>query len=221
MTYPKAICFDLLTGLLNSWTIWDNVIPESEKHITDGVTWRSKYLELTYGCGEYRPYEELVSQAATQVGLSDVAPRALFERYDEILPWPEVPAVLAKLKQKGIKLAIATNCSNELGHRAVSNCEKTVRAQTDVKDFVFDQVVTSEECGFYKPHPKPYQSALNRLDLQADEVLFLAGSAIDIPGASGVGMKVCWNNHIGMKRKHEIEPLKEGISLDEALSEYL
>ncbi|MEA3125449.1 MAG: hypothetical protein QOD67_2468, partial [Caballeronia sp.] len=59
-TYPKAVLFDLLTALLDSWSLW-NRAARSE---TAGRAWRAEYLALTYGCGAYVPYEELVRQAA-------------------------------------------------------------------------------------------------------------------------------------------------------------
>ena len=34
------------------------------------MRWRKRYLEITYGCGVYRPYETLVREAAADAGLS-------------------------------------------------------------------------------------------------------------------------------------------------------
>jgi 2-haloacid dehalogenase len=49
--FPRAVLFDLLTALLDSWTLW-NAVAGSE---TGGVVWRGEYLRLTYGCGAYVP----------------------------------------------------------------------------------------------------------------------------------------------------------------------
>jgi hypothetical protein len=56
----NAVLFDLLTALLDSWTLWDRVAGSVEA----GRKWRAAYLRLTYGCGAYRPYETLVREAA-------------------------------------------------------------------------------------------------------------------------------------------------------------
>lgn len=223
MDRPKAILFDLLTGLLNSWDIWDKVIPENERGISDGQTWRKRYLEITFSCENYQPYEALVNQAAADVGLSSACTRALVEQYDSIgnNPWPEVPEVLARLKAMDYKLAVATNISHELGLKTVNNLERQVREKTSAKDFTFDVVVTAEECGFYKPNPRPYKAALNKLGLNADQALFVAGSPTDIEGASNVGLRVVWNNHISLANKGNVAPLKEAKSLDEALGQFL
>jgi FMN phosphatase YigB (HAD superfamily) len=58
----------------------------------------------------------------------------------------------------------------------------------------FSFVVTAEDAGAYKPDPLPYRMALERLELDPKEVLFVAGSAHDIGGAARVGMDVYWAN---------------------------
>ena len=216
MTKPKALVFDLLTALLDSWSIWDASIPDAEKHIASGQTWRKRYLDLTYGCGAYVEYESLVQQSAKDMGLSKAAPQALVERWDTVRPWREVPEVLATLKQQGYLLGVVTNCSNDLGIRAMRNCEAAIG-----DGFRFDAVVTAEESGFYKPSPKPYEDVLERLGVDAADTVFVAGSAADIPGASGVGMQVVWNNHVGLAKKTDIKPWREGSRLDEALGDLL
>ena len=50
------------------------------------------------------------------------------------------------------------------------------------------------EAGYYKPHPRPYRLALERLGHEARDVLFVAGSASDVPGAAAVGLPVFWHN---------------------------
>ncbi|REN20367.1 haloacid dehalogenase, partial [Mycobacterium tuberculosis] len=65
--------FDLLTALLDSWTVWNTAAGSEEK----GRTWRAEYLRLTYGCGAYVPYEQLVKDAARNTGMADSAPDVL------------------------------------------------------------------------------------------------------------------------------------------------
>ena len=141
----RAVVFDLLTALLDSWTVWDVTAGGTEP----GRRWRARYLELTYGCGPYRPYEDLVAEAARDAGLPSSAPAALHEHWDELAPWPEAAGVLAGLRSRGVLLGIATNCSAALGRRAAARAGAP-----------FDAVVTSEEAGFYKPRPEPYRAAL-------------------------------------------------------------
>ena len=55
MSVPGAVLFDLLTALLDSWSVW-NAAAESERA---GRAWRTEYLRLTYGCGA-RPHRRRV-----------------------------------------------------------------------------------------------------------------------------------------------------------------
>jgi 2-haloacid dehalogenase len=199
---PTAVIFDLLTALLDSWSVWDRVAASEIL----GRRWRARYLELTYGCGAYRPYEELVAEAAADSGLPSTAAAALRANWDNLTPWPEVPRVLARLRLQGLRLGVMTNCSTELGRRAATRC-----------GMPFDVVVTGEEAGFYKPHPEAYRAILTALNVTADSALFVAGSSADVAGAARVGMRVVWHNRVGLPAQPGPKPLREAVTLDAAL----
>jgi 2-haloacid dehalogenase len=38
-----AVVFDLLTALIDSWTLWNKVAGSAD----DGMKWRRRYLEIT------------------------------------------------------------------------------------------------------------------------------------------------------------------------------
>ena len=178
-----AVLFDLLTALLDSWTLW-NIIAGS---LEDGRKWRAAYLRLTYETGAYRPYETLAAEAAAEVGLSPKLAKQLAARYGELEPWPEVREVLGALRREGMVLGVVTNCSEELAAKAV--------ACTGIP---FDAVITAERAGFYKPDPRPYQMALDELDVAPGSCLFVAGSAYDLFGTGKVGLPTYWHDRIGM-----------------------
>ncbi len=182
-----AVIFDLLTGLMDSWSLWNAVAGDAET----GQRWRHHYLKLTYATGDYQPYEELVIQAAEEQGLGAETGRQLVARWDELQPWPEVPGVLARLKGE-VPLAIVTNCSVELGTRAARKA-----------GVPFDVVVIAEQAGAYKPDPRPYRRALDELDVAPERALFVAGSVFDVNGAGRLGMPVFWHNHAGLPRPDE------------------
>ncbi|KAM0351817.1 hypothetical protein ACHAPU_002329 [Fusarium lateritium] len=215
---PKAIVFDLLTGLLNSWDIWDVSTP-SKTH-EEGGRWRQRYLEITFGTGIYKPYEDLVKQAAAEVGLPASAPEALLKNWPEIKAWDEVPSVLQGLRAQGYKLGVITNCSKQMGHVAIHATERQASVGFD-KPFTFDATITAEESGFYKPVKEAYHSLLPQLGVQPEDVLFVAGSAGDVGGATRAGMKVVWHNKIGLSKKGDAVPLRESKTLDDALSGFL
>jgi 2-haloacid dehalogenase len=177
-----AVAFDLLTGLLDSWTLWNRAAGGPDA----GHRWRAEYLRLTYGTGRYRPYEQLVAESAEATGLTPTATLDLVRRWGELEPWSEVRSVLTRLEGR-VKLAIVTNCSEYLAAAAV------VRTGME-----FAVAVTAERAGWYKPQPQPYALALQELGLPADRVLFVAGSPADIAGAASVGMPAFWHNRIGL-----------------------
>jgi 2-haloalkanoic acid dehalogenase type II len=171
-----------------------------------GRRWRAAYLELTYGCGAYRSYETLVAEAARNTGLCPQLAERLQAAWDEIEPWPEAPRILADLAQTH-RLGIVTNCSERLG-----------RAEAERVGVRFEVVVTAERAGFYKPDPAPYRLAVSELQLDASEVLFVAGSGFDLVGTARVGLDTYWHNRIGLARPAAAPPpLREARSLDDLL----
>ena len=183
-----AVVFDLLTALIDSWTLWNNVAGSAD----DGMRWRRRYLEITYGCGAYRPYETLVREAARDVGLSETLGDALERRWLELEPWPEAAGVLKRI---GVPLAVATNCSIRLGHQAAGRI-----------GVPFKLVETAESIGFYKPRPEVYRAVLQKLGTAPARTLFVAGSASDVPGAKGIGMPVYWHNRVGLPPRDDARP---------------
>lgn len=180
---PKIILFDLLTALIDSWQVWNETAGSQEA----GQKWRMAYLKLTYGCGAYRPYETLVKEAALEVSLNEHLAQQLDENWKNLEAWPEVSSVLNVLKQS-YRLGVVTNCSNRLGHMAA-----------ELVGVPFDVIVTSDQAGFYKPDPRPYQLALDLASVKATEAIFVAGSAYDLIGTASVGIPTFWHNRIGLK----------------------
>lgn len=178
----QAVLFDLLTALLDSRSLWNEIAGSAEA----GGRWRAEYLKLTYGCGKYRPYEDLVAEAAESVGLGRGYAGRLELNWARLMPWPEAGAVLACLS-KHCKLGVVTNCSERLGRIAAQGA-----------GVHFDVVVTAERAGFYKPDPRPYQLALTELGLGAQQVLFVSGSGYDLFGTSRVGLDTYWHNRVGL-----------------------
>lgn len=180
--WPRAVLFDLLTALLDSWTVW-NAAAGSE---AQGRAWRAEYLRRTYGCGAYVSYEQLVREAAEQVGLPPAAPQSLEAQWDTLPPWDGARELLQAIRPH-CQLAVVTNCSEHLGRRAAA-----------LLDIDWDVVVTSEQAGFYKPDPRPYQLALKQLGVRAQDAAFVAGSGYDMFGTSAVGLRTFWHNRVGL-----------------------
>jgi 2-haloacid dehalogenase len=185
-----AVVFDLLTALIDSWTLWNSVAGSAER----GLEWRRKYLELTYRVGAYRPYPEVVREAAEQSVVDLACADALIRRWGELAPWPETREVVAALARR-VPLGIATNCSIALGRIAAERSGGPYAA-----------IATAESVGYYKPRPEPYRAVLSELATAPGRTLFVAGSAADVPGAKAVGMPVYWHNRMGLAALDECRP---------------
>lgn len=177
-----AVLFDLLTGLLDSWSSWDRVAGGSGL----GRRWRLRYLELCYGAGEYIEFSTLIEEAAADVGLPADRSAVLMDAWGSLEPWPEVSSVLSTLPVP--EIGAVTNCSENLARVAAARVGVPL-----------SPLVSAERAGAYKPDPRPYQLALSELDLDPSRVLFVAGSPSDISGATGVGMPVVWHNRAGLE----------------------
>jgi len=173
-----AIGFDLLTALLDSWSLFASVAGGREL----GMRWHAASQSLLRG-KDYRPFEDIVRDAAGVVGIERTKADELLRRWGESKVWPDVPGVLPRLRS--YTRFIVTNCSERLGALAAARVGK------------FDLVMTAERAGAYKPDPRPYRAALDALDLHRKHVLFVAGSSHDVGGASRAGMDVYWANRGG------------------------
>jgi len=195
----RAVCFDLLSALLDSWSVWDAVATELGATGL-GRAWRRKYLALTSRAGIYRPYLTIVAEAAEVVGLPGDAGRRIERAWDGLRPWPEVGRALASL---ALPSAVVTNCSEELGRRAAA-CVR----------FPFTAVVTAEEAGAYKPDPAPYRLAVQRLGCAPSEIAFVAGSPFDARGALAQGFQVTWVNRLADTVPAELSRARITATLD-------
>ena len=117
----------------------------------------------------------------------DVTPSAredLVRAWYSLTPWPEADEVLAALRSKDYRLAILSN-----GDRDMLDA---IAAELDTP---FDDILSSERCGFYKPHPRVY--AMPARELGIENYLHVAGSANDTIGARAAGISCYWSNRQG------------------------
>jgi 2-haloacid dehalogenase len=177
-----AVLFDLLSALLDSWSLWDRIAGGEEA----GRRWRMRYLEITYAEGTYRDYLELVDEAARDSGAGDDAAARLERDWDTLQPWPEANEIVGTLVRR-MPVGVVTNCSIELGRRAA--------ARLDVS---WTSVITAEDSGWYKPSPSAYEAGLAALGTTPERTLFVAGSPFDVVGAASTGMRVYLHDRLGL-----------------------
>jgi len=124
--------------------------------------------------------------AMASLGINDPSLKArLMDLYREFEPYPDVIEALGKLKKLGLKTAIHSNGTPNLLAAAVTSCR--------MQD-LFDAVISIEEVGIYKPHPRAYQLALDHLGLPVERICFISSNGWDVRGAAVFGFRVAWVN---------------------------
>ena len=100
--------------------------------------------------------------------------------------------MLARLKAAGIRTAILSNGTPTMLDAIVRNA--------GIGEML-DAVLSVEEVGVYKVHPKVYQLAVDRLGIPAEAIAFQSSNAWDAHAASAFGMRVVWCNRYGQRRE--------------------
>lgn len=131
----------------------------------------------------------------------------LMNLYLNLEAFPEVPDLLRRLKARGLMTAILSNGTPSMLAAAVG--------AAGLADW-FDAVLSAETAGVYKPHPRVYQLALDRLGLPAEAIVFLSANAWDAYAASAFGLRVVWCNR-SAQRGERLPGRPDGVirALDE------
>ncbi len=158
--------------------------------------WRGKQLQYTWLrglSGQHADFwqvtGEALSFAMASLGLADQGlHQRLMDLYLRISAYPEVPATLAGLQAKGVRLAILSNGTPAMLAAAVANAGLESR---------FEALLSVEEVGVFKPDPRVYHLASQRLNLPMGQLCFLSANGWDAWCAKACGMKVLWCNRTG------------------------
>ena len=62
---------------------------------------------------------------------------------------------------------------------------------------MLDAILSVEEVLVYKPHPRVYALACERLSLRAEQICFLSSNGWDAYSAKAFGFRVLWCNRFG------------------------
>jgi 2-haloacid dehalogenase len=142
--------------------------------------------------GPYLRYREVLERCynglAVRFGFAaDAAQQAAFA--DSVGDWPAFPDshdALARLKER-FKLGVITNCDDDLFAR--SNARLGVE---------FDYVITAEQAGAYKPSPRGFELAFERIDAPRERILHVAQSLFhDHVTAKSLGLSTVWIDRRG------------------------
>jgi len=163
--------------------------------------------------GNYKNYYEICYEALLKILDNEKYKITLNDYkklYMEIVPqveelFPEVIPILEMLRKK-YKMGVVTDGDREYIERLFE--------LKGLSKF-FDVVVCSEDVNEYKPNPKAFKKALELLDVQAEEAIYIGDNPIkDKEGPERVGMKaIIVENGISLNNiRHLLEGFKNGDS---------
>jgi len=155
--------------------------------------WRQKQLEYTWlralmpaHVDFWKVTGDALDFAMEAYGLTSEELRDdLMDLYLRLDAYPEVPDCLTRLKEAGIKTAILSNGEPRMLNSAVESAGLAS---------LLDANLSVEEVGVFKPHPKVYQLAVDKLEVEPSEICFVSTNAWDAAGAAHFGFSVCWLN---------------------------
>jgi 2-haloacid dehalogenase len=143
--------------------------------------------EADLEAGPYRPYREILGEGLRRVARghgiepTDGQVAAFGGSLGEWPAFPDSTAALARLTAR-FRLGVITNCDDDLF--ALSNRRLGV---------AFDWIVTAQQVETYKPNPRNFEVALERIGLPRDRILHVAQSLFhDHVPARRLGFATAW-----------------------------
>ena len=230
MDYPKAVLFDLDDTLYDHLqSARQGLIALSRRHpallevpipvLEERYSQALEQLHLQMLSGDLTQTEARTRRmqqffGSFQISLTDevaLAEHELF-RYDSDQAFEFVQGaeeILRRLRELEMRMAIVTN-------NLVSEQINKLK-QLGIEGY-FDVVAISEEIGVSKPDPEIFMITLERLGLQANDVVMVGDSLkSDILGAQAVGIRTVWLNRHSDSPAH----LPPGIAvIDQDFSEH-
>jgi len=198
MTAPEALAFDVYGTLVDPI----GIAVELERHAGAAArrvadVWRQKQLEYTFRLTVMERYEDFEwvthralhhALAAAGVELGAGAVDELMASYDRLERYDDVAEGLDRLHAEGHTLAILSNGTPRMLERVVTNAG----LRPPLED-----IVSVDEVRVYKPSPRVYRHAAERLRRPVGEVRLISSNAFDVIGAEAVGMRTAWVDRSG------------------------
>lgn len=164
------------------------------------ATWRRKQLEYSWLrslMGAHADFWQLTTEAldfaCERHAIGDASLRQrLLETYRRLSVYPDAPAMLRAIRGAGFKTAILSNGAPAMLQAAVDSADLAAQ---------FDAVLSVEDVGVFKPHPRVYQLAVDRLGAAAERICFVSSNGWDIAGAAHFGFRAVWINRTGEPRE--------------------
>ena len=212
---PRVATFDCY-GTLVDWEggaasfLYDLALRQGESDLQPGRWSRDRWEALQFELiqGNYRPYREILTESLRAWMAERGYPwdpaegEALLRSIRSWQPFPDTRPALRQAKARGLRLVIISNTDRDI-------IEHTLRQI----ELPFDDVITAEDCGAYKPALTVFEQALARIGESPERILHVAfGFKYDIGPAQRLGYRTAWVN-----RRVEATPGQPGQTTSGAI----
>ncbi|WP_018948947.1 haloacid dehalogenase type II [Thioalkalivibrio sp. ALMg11] len=159
--------------------------------------WREKQLEYTFRrglMGAYADFDACTEQALRYccqmqgVTLSAGQEAELLERYRQLPAFTDAAPALDGLRADGHRLFAFSNGTAETVGGLLRHAGLEDR---------FEDIVSVDEIGCFKPDPRVYQHFLQRAGSKPQQTSLISGNPFDVIGAQAVGMRTVWLDRTG------------------------
>lgn len=193
-TKPSAIVFDAYGTLFDVHSVvttCERLYPGNGVRLSQ--LWRTKQLEYTWLRNAMQRHADfnVVTQDALRIACETLSlmysQNALDElnaAYRTLRPFADAPGAIDALGADR-RLAILSNGAPDMLNAVVQHAGFQSR---------FEAVLSVKEVGVFKPDPRVYQLAVDRLGLAKDEIGFVSSNGWDAAGAKAFGFTVFWIN---------------------------
>ena len=147
----------------------------------------------------HRAVSHVMDRAGIPYSQDDVA--WLVSQIETLSPFPDVIDALQRLRDSGYRLAILSNGDRDMLEAAKPHI-----------GFSFDETISVQEAGYFKPHWKTYAKAEEILREERTSILFVANHAFDCIGAKSFGMRTAFIDR--RKRPFGQEPQQPDIIVE-------
>ncbi|WP_116788019.1 HAD family hydrolase [Flavobacterium psychrotrophum] len=179
----KAVIFDMDGVVINSEPVSyradKELFRQLELDVPDAV-----YASFvgTAPHNNMQKLKELYDISLTQAALLDKRYKVYFDVFDKATDLELMPGVLefiSELRQKGIKVLLATSAIKAKIERVFKRFNL---------DSYFDAVISGEDFEFSKPHPAIFLEAVNRTGYNKNECIIIEDSTNGIAAAKAAGV---------------------------------